>query len=230
MISPTDLDQLSAYLDGALGAPARAQLEARLAHDPELQAELRALRRAARALRALPTLKPPRHFTLTPAQAGSLPRWWWHPFTVFRLATALSAFLLIFAFAQERAWWGAASAVPIAENYSGATGGDSAHDQSDVPPEATMGMSAYAATPETFGGGAETLTATPSAKALILPTPTFDPSPRLTLTETPAPMLETTMDTHPPQPDLSGRWLPLGLALLTALFAMAAWATYRPRP
>ena len=77
---------LSAYIDDALPAAERADLEARLTTDPTLRAELQALRETVTLLQALPTLKAPRDFTLTPTDVESstitpLPRqsrrWLW---------------------------------------------------------------------------------------------------------------------------------------------------------
>ncbi|MCX7683423.1 MAG: zf-HC2 domain-containing protein [Anaerolineae bacterium] len=59
------LDELlSAYLDGQLSEEARAQLEARLAGDAQLQSELEALRRTVAMVRDLPRIPVPRNFLL----------------------------------------------------------------------------------------------------------------------------------------------------------------------
>jgi hypothetical protein len=96
MTTTQDFDWLSAYLDDQLPARDRAALEARLAAEPALRAALDDLRLTVRALRALPLVKPPRSFTLTPAQASGVrvaPRR--GPlFPVLRFATALSAVAL----------------------------------------------------------------------------------------------------------------------------------------
>jgi hypothetical protein len=55
---------LSAYLDGRLDAGERARLEARLAADPALRAELQALRRTVALVRDLPRVPAPRNFIL----------------------------------------------------------------------------------------------------------------------------------------------------------------------
>ncbi len=94
MTSPQDLDRLSAYLDNSLSPADRARLEDRLGREPELRAALNDLRVTVRLLRALPTLKPPRNFTLTAAQAEAIRR----PrglqlFPALRLATALATLL-----------------------------------------------------------------------------------------------------------------------------------------
>jgi hypothetical protein len=96
-MKPQDFDRLSAYIDHQLPPAEQAALEQRLAHEPELRAALAELRLTVRAVRALPMVKPPRNFTLTPAQAGlpaggrvrrgSL-------FSTLRLAAALSAVAL----------------------------------------------------------------------------------------------------------------------------------------
>ena len=61
---------LSAYLDGQLSAGERARLEARLAADPALRAELEALRRTVALVRDLPPVSIPRNFILPRAMAA----------------------------------------------------------------------------------------------------------------------------------------------------------------
>lgn len=60
-------ERLSAYLDGALSPRERERLEAELARDPQLRARLEALRRTVALVRALPPVRAPRNFILTPA-------------------------------------------------------------------------------------------------------------------------------------------------------------------
>jgi len=64
---------LSAYLDGRLDAETQARLEAQLATDSKLQAELRALRRTVALVRELPQVPVPRNFIL-PQTAATRPR------------------------------------------------------------------------------------------------------------------------------------------------------------
>lgn len=61
---------LSAYLDGQLGARERARLEAQLATEPALRAELEALRRTVALVRELPTVPIPRNFILAQTMAA----------------------------------------------------------------------------------------------------------------------------------------------------------------
>jgi anti-sigma factor RsiW len=86
----TDLELLSAYLDDELSPRERAALEARLAVEPALQAELDELRRTVQILRAAPLLTPPRSFMLDPAIYRRRPPWWLR-YGAFRLAGALGA-------------------------------------------------------------------------------------------------------------------------------------------
>jgi len=60
---------LSAYLDGQLSAGERARVDARLAADPALRAELDALRRTVALVRELPPVPVPRNFILPQAVA-----------------------------------------------------------------------------------------------------------------------------------------------------------------
>lgn len=69
-ISPRDMEQLSAYIDGELRPDERAALEARLAEaeNEALRRELEALRQTVALVRDLPTLSAPRDFTLSEEQ------------------------------------------------------------------------------------------------------------------------------------------------------------------
>lgn len=69
-LNERDLIQLNAYLDGELDADEQAQLLRRLARDPELQAELRALRATKMLLGMAERVPVPRNFTLDPAVYG----------------------------------------------------------------------------------------------------------------------------------------------------------------
>jgi anti-sigma factor RsiW len=75
---------VSEHLDGALGADARARLDALLAADPARAAEVRELEASTRLLRTLPPARAPRSFALRhapepasarPAPADGLLRW-----------------------------------------------------------------------------------------------------------------------------------------------------------
>lgn len=66
-LTDRDIEQLSAYIDGALDASERAALEARLESDAALRRELDALRQTVALVKALPRLSAPRSFALTPA-------------------------------------------------------------------------------------------------------------------------------------------------------------------
>ncbi len=69
-LTPRDLESLSAYADGALSPVERRDLDARLAQDPALRQALAQIRATSSLLRALPQVRPPRSFTLTPEMAG----------------------------------------------------------------------------------------------------------------------------------------------------------------
>src|SRR3990170_569135 len=73
-LSTRDLERLSAYLDGQLAPGEAAGLEARLQDDSALRETLEGLRQTKAALRSLPSLRPPRSFTLTPQMVGTRPR------------------------------------------------------------------------------------------------------------------------------------------------------------
>lgn len=87
----TDLDLLSAYLDDQLAPKDRAQIESRLKADSKLQRTLADLRAIQNQLRALPTVKPPRSFTLKPETIRSRSAFNWIP--ILNWSTAVAAIL-----------------------------------------------------------------------------------------------------------------------------------------
>ena len=70
VLTPADLEALSAYLDNELDPAHRADLERRLAAEPDLRAELDALRAVVAQLHAAPLLRAPHDFRLDPAVYG----------------------------------------------------------------------------------------------------------------------------------------------------------------
>jgi len=95
-----ELEQLSAYLDGQLKDSEAAKLESLLKTNPELASLLEELRQSKAILRQLPQRRAPRNFTLTPKMVGQrppLPR----TYPLFRFATGLATFLLLFSFATN---------------------------------------------------------------------------------------------------------------------------------
>lgn len=94
----SDIEQLSAYLDGQLSEPESKRLETRLESDAELASALSDLRAARDILRKLPKRKAPRNFTLTRQMAGlkpPLPK----TYPIFRFAAAFATLLLFTTFA-----------------------------------------------------------------------------------------------------------------------------------
>ena len=95
-------EALNAYLDDALTPQQRGQIEKDLATDPALQGQLDQMRALKQQMRQLPRRQVPRNFTLDPALYGrpareSLLR----AYPVLRTATALTAFIFIFALAAN---------------------------------------------------------------------------------------------------------------------------------
>lgn len=115
VIRSRDLENLSAYLDGALSERERRRLETRLSTESALRTALDELRAVRAVLRQLPSRRAPRNFTLTPQQAGvrhTIPR----AVPVLRLASALAGLLFLFSLAGQvlpRLAIGAAA--PVAE-------------------------------------------------------------------------------------------------------------------
>lgn len=223
MMSEQDFERLSAYLDHELSAPETARLEQRLAHDADLQAALRDLRRQTRALRALPAVKPPRVFTLTAEQAQAVRRprrpFFEALFPAVRLATSLSAaaFAVVLAAAVLGPNTGGLpmankdtlSAASQAEAPAAALAPPAADAQLRTTAELTETMLSAAAA-ESAGGAAEAYSAAGEpADAPAAPAP--DPSAAAL-----AP---------PPFPNL---WpVAAGFGALTGVLAGAAWLLRR---
>jgi hypothetical protein len=95
-------EMLHAYIDNALPANERADFEARLAHDADLQAQVESLRQVKRMMAAVPRRRVPRNFTLDPAQYGRPAR---QPLLqaqpVLRLATAVTAIIFVVVLALD---------------------------------------------------------------------------------------------------------------------------------
>jgi anti-sigma factor RsiW len=89
-ISPRELEQLSAYLDGGLPPRATAQLEARLKAEPQLAAALKQLELTRAMLRRAPQRKIPHSFVLTRSMVlARAPGW-----NSFNFASATASLLL----------------------------------------------------------------------------------------------------------------------------------------
>jgi anti-sigma factor RsiW len=96
----SDVEQLSAYLDGKLSQADSARLATRLQMDPGLRAVMDDLSQSRGLLRKLPARRAPRNFTLTPKLAGvkpPLPR----AYPALRWTTSFATILLFFTFAAN---------------------------------------------------------------------------------------------------------------------------------
>lgn len=100
-----DLELLSAYLDDVLTDGERAQLEQRLAQDPTLQQTLNELHITVNLLQDLPSVIPPRSFTIDPAtvQTG---QGWLRVAAWLRLGSALTAIVFALTLTFEFAFFG----------------------------------------------------------------------------------------------------------------------------
>jgi hypothetical protein len=166
-----DFEQLSAYVDNQLSPAEKAALEARLAKEPELEATLSDLRRTVSAVRSLPTVKPPRSFTLTPQQVGARARR--GPlFPIYRLAAALCTLLLAFAVARDLTISSlGASATPDMITQSGAG------TPLAAPKAAVLDTPTAESSQEAYGGASALLpTATGSADLAVTPVAHFAPA------------------------------------------------------
>ena len=91
-IARSDLERLSAFLDGELSPGEAEQLEARLVTDQRLSGALAALRATADVVGSLPEVRPPRSFALT--QDMVRPRRT-YPILQFSTAAAALGFVLV---------------------------------------------------------------------------------------------------------------------------------------
>ncbi len=95
--SPRDLEQLSAYLDGALSPRELAELKPRLEAERELADTFKELQRTRAALRRAPQRRVPRSFTLTHQMLGSRRLSIFSGWTSLNFASAVATLLLAFA-------------------------------------------------------------------------------------------------------------------------------------
>lgn len=249
MISEQDFERLSAYVDDALAAAEKSALEARLQREPELKAALRDLRLQARALRALPPLRPPRNFTLSARQAQTL-----RPartsafaslFPALRLATAVSAFAFV---------------AVLAANFATASQGSLAVAPAAAPAveatrvaEAEQPFSAAAATAEVGAltaptekqaptpAGTQIAEAIPSARIITdtvtadAVTPAAESGLAQIVTETPAPTQQLFLPNVASEPERPASAPPLSplalgavvLGVITLVLALATWLARR---
>ncbi len=160
VITETDQELLSAYLDNQLNVAERLTVERRLQSNTALQAELQELRALKSLLNELPALTPPRSFTLDPATVAPARRF--ALFGVLRLASFLATLLLALTFTFD--FFGSASqpqaspANPQARQAVQPTLGDTvAQAQEALPTEDASVLKAPAA------AGAAQLASTPAA-------------------------------------------------------------------
>jgi hypothetical protein len=95
-ISSRDMEILSAFVDGQLNSKEQARLDARLRDEPELQAVIDEFRQVRNGLQAMPKVRVPRNFTLTPAMAGIKQHRLYSLFTFSRFISAIASLLFIF--------------------------------------------------------------------------------------------------------------------------------------
>ncbi|MBC8496662.1 MAG: hypothetical protein ISS57_10965 [Anaerolineales bacterium] len=117
-ISRRDWEQLSAYMDDQLSAREQAGIEARLQTDESLREALDDLRMTRIAVKALPHLRAPRNFTLTPEMAemaGRRQRKTPRLFSTFRLASVVSSLLLVMVLLVDLLGLGRVAMMPAQE-------------------------------------------------------------------------------------------------------------------
>jgi len=185
MTSFRDIEKLSAYLDGQLKDSEAVKLERLLKTNPELTSLLEELRQSQAILRQLPRRRAPRNFTLTPKMVGQKP-----PlpgaYPLFRFATGLATFLLIFSFAANFVAPNLSrmASAPVAYGIGGGGGGGDAEEPemameaapAEEPVEEPM-LEAPAAAPAEGQATEESAEVTPEKEALVSPTETSPEEP-----------------------------------------------------
>jgi hypothetical protein len=179
MISPRDLELLSAYLDGQLDRRNQMKIEARLNREPALNDVLVDLERTRSLLRSAGPIKAPRSFKLKPEMVAQPKRKPVYP--IFQFASAVAALLLIVVllgdFAGPRQVAMAPSAFPEESQMGTGAQERSAADMAEkqavtgLPPEAA-GMMAAPETPTPTLGEAED--ASPTMEAFLSAAPLTD--------------------------------------------------------
>lgn len=96
-INHTDLEILSAYLDGQISPTERQRLESRLAQEPALRSALADLRRTRQLLRVAPQAQRRRSFALTPEMVRP-PRRMQRAFSTMRLVSVVASLLFAVVF------------------------------------------------------------------------------------------------------------------------------------
>ena len=168
MTSPSfrGMEQLSAYIDGQLSQSKRTRLEIRIQSDPALAAALDELRQTRTLLRRIPQHHAPRNFTLTPRMAGIRPPL---PRAVLALTWASAVAMLLFVCTLGTNLLGqlsfGASAPMLASAPNGIGGGPAA---AATAAPATMA-------PATQLTSDQTLLATPTVEAFVMPVPEATP-------------------------------------------------------
>jgi len=244
MTTPQDFDRLSAYLDHQLSAAEKAKLEKRLAREPELKSALADLRMTVRALRTLPTVKPPRNFTLSRAQAQALQRPGLTP--VLRLATVFAALALVVVVAGDLLGSGfrnAAPAPPLAAEKSAtltesaaSAGGEQTNadaQPSPAPAPTEAPVSAMAGISETSTSEAESTAFAFTAPLRLTETPETTARTLAAATQTPTPATQAVVESAPEMPSEAApglapvRYVEIGLVVLTIMLALATWLCRR---
>ena len=91
-LKSSDLELLSAYVDGECSKRQTERIESRLHAEPAFRRAFEELRATAGLFRSLPEVQPPRSFALTPEMIGSRRK---QPYPILQLATALASFVFV---------------------------------------------------------------------------------------------------------------------------------------
>ncbi len=176
------VDNLSAYLDGALNATARAAVESHLRDCAQCQHDLASLRYTVRLMQALPPVRAPRSFTLSNEQAarargGARPGWLVNALRGVTAAATVLFLLVVSAdlFALNQMGSTASAPVPPSARSAASSAAETAPSQTSDQTKASPTIAAAAlppavtTTPRPFSAGADALV-TPAASATLTAT------------------------------------------------------------
>ena len=174
-ISPTELEQLSAYLDGQLGFVDSAEVQRELSQRPDLQRTLEELRQTRAMLRNAPRRRVPHNFTLKPEMVPAKRRVFSRPVFSLGLASVLATFFLLLSvmleFVPTPSFTASAPMAPQALD------GSAGRNLAQATSAAEMSKSALQATPTAAQKAVE---ATRQVAPVTAPTPTPTNQVRIT--------------------------------------------------
>lgn len=245
MITETDQELLSAYLDNQLSAAERLTVERRLQGNTALQAELQELRALKSLLGDMPALSLPRSFTLDPATAAPARRF--ALFGVLRFGSLLATLLLALTFTFDLFASPTAVIAPQAASQARQAVQPTLGEAAPEADQAVQATDSVGALKAPAAAGAAQLANTPQADVrsdgYIQPTEAVESAAGGAANSAPAPLVgtsgnsspDTTQTNLPPvtsaQPNNLSivRWIQIVLAAIALACGVGAFAAWQQR-